>query len=438
MSKRTNFYLHTPNQKTSLIYLSCYVADGRVRYCTGERIDIKYWNETNSRVDKREVNASGINSILDNFENIIRDLSNLSKVHKTPLVRVQITEALDEARGVFVFKQVDKKISFWEYFQNFIDNPRLYKGLPIKKNSIKSYTCTFKRLKKYEKASKTKIEFSFFDKISFEKFQVWMYKENYSPSTVQVTIKKIKTILSNASEENYDVPVSYKKVTAPEFVSTKIALSNDELLQLSAFDFSQNKRLEKVRDLFLIGCFTALRFSDYSTIQPENIFTENIMGNEVYTLRMMMTKTGNPIKIPLAEVIVEILEKYDNVLPIALSNQKMNLYIKEVCKTANLNRVIIESSYRGGVRQDEKKEVWEMVSTHTARRTGATELYKMTRNVELCMKLTGHKDEKSFRRYIKLTEEDNYNEMYNAMLRTGFGKKIRPNESPLKVVSKVA
>ncbi len=75
MSKRTNFYLHTPNQKTSLIYLSCYVADGRVRYCTGERIDIKYWNEINCRVDKRETKSYGINSILDNFENTIRDLS---------------------------------------------------------------------------------------------------------------------------------------------------------------------------------------------------------------------------------------------------------------------------------------------------------------------------------------------------------------------------
>ena len=129
MSKKTNFYLHTPNQKTSLIYLSCYVADGRVRYCTGERIDIKYWNETNSRVDKREVNASGINSILDNFENIIRDLSNLSKVHKTPLVKTQIIEALDEARGVFVLKYINgeaKKKTFWEYFKNFIDNPRAF------------------------------------------------------------------------------------------------------------------------------------------------------------------------------------------------------------------------------------------------------------------------------------------------------------------------
>ena len=157
MSKRTNFYLHTPNQKTSLIYLSCYVADGRVRYCTGERIDIKYWNEINCRVDKRETKSYGINSILDNFENTIRDLSNLSKVHKTPLVRTQITEALDEARGVFVVKPMSKeaqKLSFAEYFQNFIDSPRIFNGLPIKKSTMKNYRTTQKRLQNYEKAKK--------------------------------------------------------------------------------------------------------------------------------------------------------------------------------------------------------------------------------------------------------------------------------------------
>jgi integrase len=88
-----------------------------------------------------------------------------------------------------------------------------------------------------------------------------------------------------------------------------------------------------------------------------------------------------------------------NKLPRSVSNQKFNLYIKEVCQMAGL-------SQKGRLENQPEQELWQCVSSHTARRSFATNLYNEGFPVLDLMKITGHRTEKAFLQYIKITNED--------------------------------
>ena len=116
--------------------------------------------------------------------------------------------------------------------------------------------------------------------------------------------------------------------------------------------------------------------------------------------------------IPIHPLVREVMLKYDgkypNSLPPALSNQKMNDYLKVICEKVECLKVNIETEYvKGGVEVSEDKMKWELVTTHTARRSFATNVYKSGFPAISLMKITGHRTEKAFLLYIKVTPEEN-------------------------------
>lgn len=116
-------------------------------------------------------------------------------------------------------------------------------------------------------------------------------------------------------------------------------------------------------------------------------------------------KTGHPVMIPLHPVVERIMKKYDYQLPKLISNQKFNEYLKDVVKDEKLNltETIEKSITRGGVKQTTQYKKWELVKSHTARRSFATNLYLRHVPTITIMAVTGHKTEKSFLKYIKVT-----------------------------------
>src|SRR5690606_27162726 len=111
--------------------------------------------------------------------------------------------------------------------------------------------------------------------------------------------------------------------------SDTVYLSIKELERFEKLNLSATPRLDRVRDLFLIGCFTGLRFSDFTQINEENINFEKSM------LLIRTQKTSERVAIPLHKTVKSILSKYKNKLPKSFSNQVMNNYIKEVASLAN-------------------------------------------------------------------------------------------------------
>ena len=160
--------------------------------------------------------------------------------------------------------------------------------------------------------------------------------------------------------------------------------------------------------MFLIGCYTGQRYSDYSIISSENI--KKIEGVE-YIVRVSQ-KTDTKTIIPIHPVVRKILIKYSGNIPKSISNQKTNENIKEICKIAGFYDKITLTEYKGGRknRTDTEVEKWKLASTHTARRSFATNMYLAGDTpIRSIMAITGHKSEKSFMQYIVLNNQEHTN-----------------------------
>ena len=162
-----------------------------------------------------------------------------------------------------------------------------------------------------------------------------------------------------------------------------------------------------MRDLFVIGCYTGLRFSDLSQISTDNFI------NNGTQIKLKTEKTGELVVIPLHKTVKEIIKKYNGQIPEAMSNPKMNLHIKRIARMAKIKDKTMTSITKGGEKQTTVREKWEQVTVHTARRSFATNMYLLDIPTISIMKITGHKTEKAFLLYIKISQEENANKLLN-------------------------
>ena len=110
-------------------------------------------------------------------------------------------------------------------------------------------------------------------------------------------------------------------------------------------------------------------------------------------------------------VSVEIINKYHGSLPAVISNQKMNDYLKEIGEKAKIKDTVKTAITKGGKTENSINEKFELITTHTARRSFATNAYLMDVPSISIMKITGHKTESSFMKYIRISQEDNANKL---------------------------
>ncbi len=123
-------------------------------------------------------------------------------------------------------------------------------------------------------------------------------------------------------------------------------------------------------------------------------------------------KTGNHVVIPIQPELQAILDKYENRLPKAYE-QKVNKFIKEVAREAGITEKIEVSYVENGEKKTHLVDKCDLVKTHTARRSGATNMYLAGIPTIAIMKIKGHKTEKEFMKYIKITEEQTTMELMN-------------------------
>ncbi|MBR1801387.1 MAG: phage integrase SAM-like domain-containing protein [Bacteroidaceae bacterium] len=261
------------------------------------------------------------------------------------------------------------------------------------------------------------------------RFRAWMENEGYMAKSINKYIGQFVALINRAYDEgkhtNQAAANSFMKPAVDEAQkAAEIYLTADELNALYQMPLTGEKAL--VRDIFIVGCCTCQRVSDYSQLKREN-FTTTARGAKVVKLRQ--TKTRNFVIIPiLDDKLTAIMEKYDYNLPQLPSSFDviLNRYIKEICKelaesVPSLNDELPtiltmkerEKEDRGEVtfKRDEAGRVvkprYELVTSHTARRTGITNLYLTGKfDIYQMMHVSGHKEAKTFREYIKLSGDE--------------------------------
>ena len=177
----------------------------------------------------------------------------------------------------------------------------------------------------------------------------------------------------------------------------KIYLTEEEIQKLYDLDTSKlTKQQEEARDIFLVGCYTAQRFSDYSRIRPKHI-----QGNYIV---LIQKKTSEEVYIPMEPQLKKILQKYNYSLP-KTHEQKVNARIKEVGKIAEIDSDVVVEKIKGGLKVETVLPKYKLIQTHTARRSGATNMYLAGIKTIDIMKITGHKKESEFLKYINVTKK---------------------------------
>ncbi len=179
-------------------------------------------------------------------------------------------------------------------------------------------------------------------------------------------------------------------------------------MQFPPCDFPRRDPLPR-RAVARLRCYTAQRFSDYSTINEGNI---RILESGQRVIDLKQQKTGNHVVIPVRPELQAILDKYENRLPKSYE-QKVNRFIKEVAREAGITEKIEVSYVQNGEKKTHLVEKCDLVKTRTARRSGVTNMYLAGIPTIAIMKITGHKTEKEIMKYIKITEEQTAMELMN-------------------------
>lgn len=231
-------------------------------------------------------------------------------------------------------------------------------------------------------------------------------------STIEKKLGYLRWFLNWATDRGYNTNLDYKKFR-PTLKMTQrkvIYLTKDEIARVRDLELSEAQvYLDPIRDIFLFCCFSGLRHSDVNNLRRSDVKGDHI---EVTTV-----KTADSISIELNKVTKAILEKYKDTpfkdgkaLP-NYTNQAMNRDIKELCKLAGINEEIRVTTYKGNVRTDKIQPKWELVGTHTGRRTFIVNALSHGIAPNVVMKWTGHSDYKAMRPYIDIVDSIKAKEM---------------------------
>jgi integrase len=288
-----------------------------------------------------------------------------------------------------IFENIDN------YIKELKEGVRLNEGAIYNYGTVQRYTTTRNLLFDFNES----LTFEDIDSKFETDFNSFMAKvRKYRIATMGKHIGTIKTFCSEALNDGVHKNTAFQKFKVLSTLSNTIALDEQEIRKIYDLDFTSNARLDVVRDMFVLGCRTGLRWSDFTDIKPDNIK----IGKGGLIIDIIQFKTKKQVVIPVDDLALEILNKYNNELPKPISNQKFNKYLKEIGKMVpelHVKETFVEIV--GGETIEVSKHRWDFITSHSGRRSFATNAFEKGIETKLIRAITGHKTDVSFYGYIK-------------------------------------
>jgi len=415
----------------------------RLQYYTGIRIEIKYFRpECNTSNTIKPIRATAPFAEQDN--NRLADMASnaVSIVTKAKGENITSKFVREQLDLIYKYKAVtpeptaapEIKHTFITFFEQVINDSKSGKrlittgkknGSRYTRNAYKNYGITLSAIKRYmqHKGIDT-IPFEAVNKVFYEDFRDYCYNvEDKEKSTFGSYIKDIKTVMSESNTPGFKT----KDFIMPAYEADTLYLNMEQINKITALDLSDKTKfhtytkgkevlnvvyptLDRIRDLFLIGCFTGLRFSDFSNLEPQSI-----EGNFI---KIKQIKTGSRVTIPIMSKLRPVLTKYTDSLP-TISNQKFNDYIKIVVQLAGLTENRKVTNTKGNKENETIQPLFSLVTSHCCRRSYATNMFKAGVPPMLIMSATGHKTETSFLKYIRANNDDKAKLLAETLLKLG-------------------
>lgn len=361
-----------------------------------ESITVKNWNSDAQEVRKSDPQAFVKNARLTDFKNKAEELFNQFKLVNG------IEPTKNQVRELIKPTPLEKTSEAPEHLFDFIDFvieghvKRLKsQGKPLNNQAVSN---SYKQTKRLLMKFRPRMDFEnvtldwYFDFVDY-----CLDVKQYTRNNIGKHVKNVKAVMNEALSEGVTTNTAHKskKFKVMQDEVDNIYLNREELARLEALDLAHLPQLEAARDLFLLGCWTGLRISDFKRIEQRHIRDGRFIA-------IRTQKTDDEVEIPLHTTAKAILEKYNFKLP-QMADQTLNYRIKEVGQFAGLDEKMEVTKSKGRNEAVNQLQKFNLISSHTARRSFATNLYLMEVPSETIKKVTGHRTEKSFLKYIKLT-----------------------------------
>jgi Phage integrase SAM-like domain/Arm DNA-binding domain len=392
---------------TALVFLQyCHNAEQRVLLSTDVAIPPQFWSrKTNRIVDALPPQYGKVVELQTELTNKLRKAEDmvtyaLKQRNTCPMKFLKDNFILHENWKIEQMADSEKSLNVWWNIDDYVNNKRS----SVKQCTINVINAMKAHLQAFEIYRKEPITFDSFDVHFYETFVKFLTYDivqlrrkdvikGLKVNSVGKTIKHLKSFLKDRMRKKIIPFMDLGAYKVMEEEVDAVYLNWQELSLIYHLDLSANKNLEKYRDLFVLGCLTGFRFSDYSDIKPEEV-----RGGMLY---VNQTKTLATVVVPLRKDAKDILiDKYNMQMP-QVSNVNFNYYIKEVVKLAGIDEQIKITHKRGNKIQEEIRPKYAWIMSHTCRRSFCTNEFLDGTPTNLIMAISGHKTEKAFRRYIK-------------------------------------
>jgi len=277
----------------------------------------------------------------------------------------------------------------------------LVKGIPYSENTIKTWINFHKIWNRFCLYRKKDFKIFALTEEDYHLFLVFCDISGFSLTTKKLYSSILKTILMENGGKSI-------KTTNDFYLENHVYLSENEIGEISRLDLADNCYLQKIRDVFLIGYYTGQRFSDYKALTSNDIVTLEHNGCTFSAIRIRQKKTKSQITVPILNMkIITILDHWGGRLP-GISHSGFNRGIKEICKRAGISQNVVITRSKGGRIATEALPKWQLISSHSARRSCITNLYLSGKLSELQIRsISGHTTSRSFKRYICCNDEEN-------------------------------
>lgn len=394
---------------------------------TGTKVPLRYWKS--GTVSQKYPNYTTVSrqltKIRQDIEEIVVEMEEQNIVPTPSTVRknYELERELKE-------KNSNRFLTYEECWEKFLNK----KKVESSPNTLIMYRMLYGRLKDFSTDMKVKMGFDYLTSLDFETdFKKWSWEvRNHRNSFVRKNLTSIKSFLNFCVQNglieiklrNYQKPRELEKVEV-------VYLTKEEVLKLHSFDkYDLDKgsnfpssvfpirdvdkngkerffsNYELTRDLFLFMCVIGCRWGDLHTLtwDSQNFDNETFMWEN--------QKTKKFTTVPLDKIGIEILKKYGKgktrtmkIFPY-YSQVKFNVLLKKICKEVNLNRLVSVSTLMGSSSVNtEKRPLYEVISSHSGRRTFIMNLLSKGIDYKTIMTMTGHSDVKSLMKYVSVNSE---------------------------------
>lgn len=390
--------------KETPIYLVCTVNGKQEKFATGQKICPKFWNKernlaivSNEQPRQLQQKHKGINDELANLQNKVMQWEDYMLEHPE-----QNVDAVNILRKFLANKVGRLEVAPLDWFEQAIND-----DYNISSGSKKKYLSDLNTVRQFVEAKKVRLKaFTDVNYQFLKKYEEYMFDEKFTMNTLINKMRSLLTVIHKA-ERNGLINTTTSGISRYQMPRNKedgqqIYLTEADLEKLEKVELSGNE--EKLRDLFLLQCHIGQRYGDM--LRLDNAIIED------KTITLVQEKTAKKVVIPLNDDARRILRKYDNKMP-HIGAEYANELLKSIGKKAGIDDEQLITKQEKGKTVTVKVPKYELMKTHTARRTFVTASIKRGIQPSIIMKITGHTASKTMERYNKMTAEDVAEAMLN-------------------------